>query len=155
MLGGIQAVIWTDAIQGIILILGAIVCAILITFSMPEGAGQIFTIAAENNKFSLGSFSSSLADSTFWVVLIYGSIYQSPELWHRSELCSAIYDYKYRERGKSISTFRITSYISRYLLFSSISGLLFFHITLRNPDLLPAGSQSSREREIKFSLISL
>ncbi|CAN5495287.1 sodium:solute symporter [soil metagenome] len=74
LLGGIQAVIWTDAIQGIILIAGAIVCALFLMFSMPEGAGQIFTIASEHNKFSLGSFSPDLSESTFWVVFMYGII---------------------------------------------------------------------------------
>ena len=72
LLGGIQAVMWTDAIQGIVLIGGAIVCLLYIFFSMPEGPGQVFTIALENDKFSLGSFGSSLSESTFWVVLIYG-----------------------------------------------------------------------------------
>lgn len=71
-LGGIQAVVWTDAIQGIILITGALVCATYILFNMPEGPGQIFTIASENGKFSLGSFSLDLSESTFWVVLVYG-----------------------------------------------------------------------------------
>ncbi|MFZ5431859.1 MAG: sodium:solute symporter [Bacteroidota bacterium] len=72
LLGGIQAVLWTDAIQGIILIAGAVVCALVLLFSMPEGPGQLFAIAAENHKFSLGSFGVSLSESTFWVVLIYG-----------------------------------------------------------------------------------
>jgi SSS family solute:Na+ symporter len=72
MLGGIQAVIWTDTIQGIILITGAIVCAVYITFSMPEGPEQLFKIAVSNHKFSLGSFEPGLKESTFWVVLIYG-----------------------------------------------------------------------------------
>lgn len=72
MMGGIQAVVWTDAIQGIILISGALVCALVLLFSMPEGPGQMFAIASEYNKFSLGSFSASLSDTTFWVILIYG-----------------------------------------------------------------------------------
>jgi solute:Na+ symporter, SSS family len=72
MLGGIQAVVWTDAVQGIVLIVGALTCAIVLTFSMPEGPGQVFEIAAASNKFSLGSFGASLSESTFWVVLIYG-----------------------------------------------------------------------------------
>ena len=41
LLGGIQAVVWTDAIQAIILIAGALICAIVIVFSMPEGPGQL------------------------------------------------------------------------------------------------------------------
>lgn len=72
LLGGLQAVVWTDAIQGIILIAGALVCALYILFDMPEGPGQLFSIAAEHHKFSLGSFGSSLTESTFWVVLVYG-----------------------------------------------------------------------------------
>ena len=72
ILGGIQAVVWTDAIQGIILIAGAIVCCCYILFNMPEGPGQAFTIASQNHKFSLGSFSLDLSSSTFWVVLVYG-----------------------------------------------------------------------------------
>lgn len=72
LLGGFEAVVWTDAIQGLILISGAIFTVVFILLKMPEGAGQVFTIAMENQKFSLGSFSSSLTQSTFWVVLIYG-----------------------------------------------------------------------------------
>lgn len=73
MLGGIQAVVWTDAVQGIILIAGALVCLILLLFSMPEGPVQAWNIALEDGKMSLGSF--NLADwtsSTFWVVFAYG-----------------------------------------------------------------------------------
>jgi SSS family solute:Na+ symporter len=71
-LGGIQAVVWTDAIQGIILIVGAVVCVLYIFFDMPQGPGQVFDIAMANHKFSLGSFALDLSQPTFWVVLIYG-----------------------------------------------------------------------------------
>jgi len=72
LLGGIQAVLWTDAIQGIILIGGALVCIIFIVFKMPEGPSQLLSIAAEHDKFNLGSFGLDLSKSTFWVVLVYG-----------------------------------------------------------------------------------
>lgn len=71
-MGGLEAVIWTDAIQGLILITGALICVVIIFSSMPEGPLQVFTIASEADKFSLGSFGSSLSESTFWVILIYG-----------------------------------------------------------------------------------
>lgn len=72
MLGGMKAVIWTEAIQGIILIGGALVCMFILLFDMPGGPVQTFSIAMEDGKFSLGSFGSSLSGSTFWVCLIYG-----------------------------------------------------------------------------------
>lgn len=71
-MGGITAVIWTDAIQTVILIVGALVCAGLMVFRLPEGPGQLFELAAEHGKFSLGDFGPSLTTSTFWVTLVYG-----------------------------------------------------------------------------------
>lgn len=77
LLGGIEAVIWTDVAQSFVLIAGAFLCAGLILTGMPEGSGQLFEIAKENGKFSLGSFSLSpesftLPQPTFWIVLLYG-----------------------------------------------------------------------------------
>lgn len=77
LLGGIEAVIWTDVAQSIVLIAGAIFCAGLLLTGMPEGSGQLFDIASENEKFSLGSFelgyqSLKLPAPTFWIVLVYG-----------------------------------------------------------------------------------
>jgi solute:Na+ symporter, SSS family len=74
LLGGIVAVIWTDALQAVVLIVGAVACAGFIYFNMPEGPGQVFSIAAEQGKFNLGSFGPSLTESTFWVTLTYGII---------------------------------------------------------------------------------
>ncbi|MBN1816919.1 MAG: sodium:solute symporter [Sedimentisphaerales bacterium] len=72
--GGIVAVIWADALQAIVLMIGAAVCSILMLFYIPEGPGQIFTIAAEHRKFSLGGFDWSWTAPTFWVVLVYGVV---------------------------------------------------------------------------------
>ncbi len=72
--GGIVAVIWADALQAIVLMVGAAVCSVLMLLRMPEGPGQLFEIATANDKFSLGSFAPTLTDATFWVVLVYGII---------------------------------------------------------------------------------
>ena len=70
-LGGIRAVAWTDAIQSIILIAGAIAALCFLIFSLPGGITQYVEVGMEHHKFSLGSFGNSLSESTFWVVLIY------------------------------------------------------------------------------------
>jgi len=72
VLGGIQAVVWTDAVQAIILICGALVCVGYILFGMPEGPGQMVKIAMDQDKFSLGSFALDLSQPTFWVIFVYG-----------------------------------------------------------------------------------
>lgn len=72
VVGGIEAVIWTDAVQSAVLTIGAVVCAVMLVFGMPEGPGQLFEIAAASHKFSLGSCALCFTKSTFWVVLVYG-----------------------------------------------------------------------------------
>ena len=75
VLGGIRAVIWTDAVYGFLLIGGALLCLCLLAWRMPGGPSQLFDLAIhspQGNKFSLGEFSADLTSSTFWVCLIYG-----------------------------------------------------------------------------------
>ena len=137
MLGGIQAVIWTDAIQGIILIAGAIVCALLLTFSMPEGPSQVFKIAVANNKFSLGSFGSSLADSTFWVILIYGLFINLQNYGIDQNYVQRYMTTSSEKEAKSSALFGSLLYIPVSLIFFYIGTALFSYYTAQ-PDLLPA-----------------
>ncbi len=72
MIGGIEAVVWTDVVQVIILFGGALATIFYIFLGMPEGPGQVFRIGMENNKFSLGSWDFDLIKPTAWVVVLYG-----------------------------------------------------------------------------------
>ncbi len=80
MLGGMKAVIWTEAVQGFILIGGAVVCLAVLLCSMPEGPMQALRTGWETIdpatgrcKLSFGSMDATdLGHSTFWVCLVYG-----------------------------------------------------------------------------------
>lgn len=136
MLGGIQAVIWTDAIQGIILIVGAIVCAVILTFSMPEGPGQIFEIATASHKFSLGSFGASLSDSTFWVVLIYGLFINLQNYGIDQNYVQRYMTTSSDKEAKSSALFGSLLYVPVSIVFFYIGTALFSYYSAQ-PDLLP------------------
>jgi SSS family solute:Na+ symporter len=73
LMGGIRAVVWTDAIQAIVLIGGAIITVFVICLKMPGGFSGIIQTGMDQDKFLLGSFSLELTQPTFWVVLVYGT----------------------------------------------------------------------------------
>jgi SSS family solute:Na+ symporter len=50
--GGIEAVIWTDFIQSIVLTFGGLLILAVIIYRLPEGFRQIIQIGAENGKFA-------------------------------------------------------------------------------------------------------
>jgi SSS family solute:Na+ symporter len=72
MLGGMEAVIWTEVAQGIIKTFGAIIILYFIIIKMPGGISHIIDIGKAEHKFSLGSFKFNFTDSTFWVIFFYG-----------------------------------------------------------------------------------
>lgn len=72
LLGGTEGVIWAGVAQSLIMTSGPLVCLALILFGLPQGPAQVFSVALEHHKFSLGSLSPSLTGPTVWVVLMYG-----------------------------------------------------------------------------------
>lgn len=73
MMGGMEAVIWTEVAQGIIKTVGAVVVLWIVVVEMDNGFNDIITIGNTDSKFSLGTFSlTDFNSSTFWVVLLYG-----------------------------------------------------------------------------------
>lgn len=72
VLGGMEAVIWTEVVQGIIKTLGALLILYLIIREIPGGAAGVVDIATRDEKFSLGTFAPDFTVSGFWVVMFYG-----------------------------------------------------------------------------------
>lgn len=72
LIGGMQAVVWTDVVQGIILWLGIFIVLGYLWALTPGGAHAAISLAAANHKFSLGSSSLSLSRPTLLVLCLYG-----------------------------------------------------------------------------------
>ncbi|MDR0988397.1 MAG: sodium:solute symporter [Prevotellaceae bacterium] len=136
--GGIKAVIWTEAIQGFILIAGALVCLGVLLFSMPEGPKQFVDIAIQNHKFSLGSFGASLSDSTFWVCLIYGVFINLQNYGIDQNYVQRYLTAKDTKSAKFSALFGGYLYIPVSAVFFLIGTALYTFYKVQ-PDLLPSG----------------
>lgn len=69
-MGGIEAVVWTDALQTIILLGGALFCIFHIIHSSGLGMSGAIATAAESGKFFLGSTKLDFTNASMWTVLI-------------------------------------------------------------------------------------
>lgn len=70
--GGLEAVIWTDCVQGLILWAGIAICLGFLLFLPPGGPSAVFRIAWRADKFSLGDPSFRFSLPTIPVLIIYG-----------------------------------------------------------------------------------
>ncbi len=76
-MGGVEAVVWGDVIQGIILVGGAILAAVyLIVNTGDNGASDFWQIATDHDKFRLFLFDPEhpfdFVNATWWVVILGG-----------------------------------------------------------------------------------
>lgn len=72
VLGGIEAVIWTDVLQVIVLFFGAILCLIFIPFHIKGGWNGMIELADVADKFKTLDFRIDLITATFLVTFIGG-----------------------------------------------------------------------------------
>ncbi|MEN8204341.1 MAG: sodium/solute symporter, partial [Bacteroidota bacterium] len=72
LMGGMEAVIWTDVMQSVIMIGGIIFIAVLLSKEIFSGPDPLIRNAMSAGKFSLGETSFSLQSRTIWVMIIYG-----------------------------------------------------------------------------------
>lgn len=72
VMGGIEAVIWTEVVQAVIKTFGALLILYLIISNLDGGLNAVIEVGKADQKFSLGSLSPDFTISSFWVVLLYG-----------------------------------------------------------------------------------
>ena len=110
---------------------------------MPEGPGQLFDIALEHDKFSLGSFGANLAEPTFWVVLIYG-------LFVNMQNYGIDQNYVQRYMTTRSTAEAVKSTLLGGLLYIPVSlvfvyiGTALFSYYVAQPELLPTGTPSDQ-----------
>jgi solute:Na+ symporter, SSS family len=72
LVGGIEAVVWTDVVQSFVLGGGALFALVWVVAATPGGLAHLASEALGENKVGLGGFGLQLDRATFWVVLAYG-----------------------------------------------------------------------------------
>ena len=75
LIGGIEAVIWMDVIQGFTLIAGGIIVLLIIVFTTRGGLTAIWTTAYENGHTGFGPYKINFVQLTFVVMVLNGIFY--------------------------------------------------------------------------------
>ncbi len=141
LLGGIEGVIWTDALQSIVLAVGAVACAIMLPLGMPDGPAQMMEVANSHGKFSLGSFHLSLAEPTFWVVLVYGMFINLQNFGIDQSYVQRYIAAKSDSEARKSVWLGALIYVPISIVFLWIGTALFAYYTVQ-PELLPESLQA-------------
>lgn len=75
LVGGIEAVVWCEVIQGFLLMGGGLICVAVLLFRPEGGPVNVISTAWENKKFFFGPYDIDFVKLTFIVMALNGIFY--------------------------------------------------------------------------------
>jgi SSS family solute:Na+ symporter len=134
-MGGVEAVIWGDVIQGFVLLGGALLAVVFLVSGTEGGISRVIDITIEHEKMKTFDFTLSFTSATFWVVLLGGLAnnlisYSSDQTVIQRYLTTR----DERTAGKSIYLNGLLSILVSFVFYFIGTGLYAFYKT--NPDQL-------------------
>lgn len=137
VMGGIEAVIWTEVVQGILKTLGAILIVYLVISNVNGGVTTIMEIGKADHKFSLGGMALDFTSSGFWVVLLYGFFINLNNFGMDQNYVQRYHTATSKKEAAKSIWLCVWIYIPASLLFFIIGTCLYAYYQL-NPALLDA-----------------
>ena len=140
--GGLKSVLWTDFIQGLVLIAGVVFTLIYLVFSIDGGIGTIFT-TLQNGKFLAPNevvFDPNILKSSVFIILVgagintFSSYISSQDVVQRFTTTTDIKELRKMTFGNGFLSIGTTTVI--YLLGTAL--FVFYH---QNPQLLQTAHQ--------------
>ncbi len=146
VMGGIEAVIWTEVVQGVLKTFGAVLILYLVISNMQGGVSKIMEIGAADNKFSLGSIRLDFTQAGFWVILLYGFFINLNNFGMDQNYVQRYHTASSRREAERSVWLCVWIYVPASLLFFIIGSCLYAYYQV-NPSLLdPVKMQVAVER---------
>jgi SSS family solute:Na+ symporter len=153
MMGGIAGVIWTDVLQGIVLLGGGLLCAGLLVFGVDGGPGHAIQIALDAHKFKLAEMSLDLTRPTVLVMVLFGlvaytGIYTTGQDSVQRYL--AVPTMRGARRAMWLNTWAC---VFTWTLFMFIGTMLYSYYTV-HPDQLPAAIAAKEPQVFSYFVMT-
>lgn len=138
LLGGIEAVIWLDVVQGILLIAGGLVTLVLLSNAVDGGIVEIFRIASAQNKTGFGPYEVDFYHLTFIVMALNGVFYALQKYGTDQTIVQRYLVAKSDKDAIKAALIGVLLSVPVWALFMFIGTALFAYYQL-STDVLPAG----------------
>jgi solute:Na+ symporter, SSS family len=153
LVGGIDAVIWTDVMQAVVLLGGGLLCAGLLLFSIDGGPAHAFSIALAADKLKLVDWSLDLTRPSVLVMALFGLVFYVGTYTTGQDSVQrylAVPTTRQAKRGMWLGTW---SCVFTWILFMLIGTLLYVYYTV-HPDQLPAAVAAKQTQVFPYFVMT-
>ena len=143
--GGMTAVIWTDVIQLVVYLVGALIAAGILLREIPGGWSEVQAVAGPAGKFQLFDFTFSLTKSyTFWSGVVGGAFlttatHGTDQLMVQRYFCAS----NEHQARKALLWSGVVIFL-QFVLFLLIGTMLFVYYTQHAPGEIASFMQNGR-----------
>ncbi len=141
MLGGIEAVIWLDVIQGFLLIIGGVIALLILLFTPEGGPVEVWNVAMQNGRIGFGPFDWDFVNLTFIVMALNGVFYAIQKYGTDQTIVQRYLTAKSDKDAIRASLIGVLLSVPVWFMFMFIGTALFSYYQISG-DALPAGIES-------------
>ena len=131
-LGGMEAIIWMDVVQGFLLILGGVLAVGILFWLTDGGAATIFQVAGEYDKIDFGPYDWDFHERTFIVLVVNGIFYAVQKYGTDQSIVQRYLAAKDEKSAKKASYMGVLMSVPAWALFMFVGTCLFVYYHL-NP----------------------
>jgi len=125
LLGGMEAVIWMDVIQGFLLIGGGLFCAGLLLFGSDASPSFMLSEAFTQKKIDFGPYDFTFSELTFWILVVNGAFYALQKYGTDQTIVQRYLTAKNDKEAKKAAYIGVFASVPVWTLFMLIGSLLF------------------------------
>ena len=137
-LGGMEAIIWMDVVQGFLLIAGGIITIVMLFWLTDGGPATIFSVAAEYKKIDFGPYTCDLVNTTCLVMVLNGVFYALQKYGTDQSIVQRYLTARDDKSAKKASYLGVLMSVPAWALFMFVGTCLFVYYHI-NPGMLPDG----------------
>lgn len=137
-LGGMEAIIWMDVVQGFLLIAGGIITIVMLFCLTDGGPATIFSVAAQYDKIDFGPYTWDLVNTTFLVMVLNGVFYALQKYGTDQSIVQRYLTARDDKSAKKASYLGVLMSVPAWALFMFVGTCLFVYYHI-NPGILPDG----------------
>jgi SSS family solute:Na+ symporter len=148
--GGIAAVVYADVLQGVLLIVGALVCVGITLFRPEQGPMTVLKTAWDGGKFGLGDMSASLHHENIWIILVVGAIWAVQRYALDQHIVQKYLVAKTDRQAKMSAFFGAIACLPVWFMFLGFGACLWAFYQLMGTQLLPADVLAKSDNIVPF-----
>ncbi len=138
LLGGMEAIVWMDVVQGALLIGGGIICVVLLLFLPEGGPAEAMRIAGEYNKIDFGPYTWDFTECTFVVMVLNGIFYALQKYGTDQTIVQRYLTARSDKEAKKAAFIGVLMSVPIWAMFMFIGTLLFAYYHSAGAPVLPA-----------------